>query len=804
MLRAALLLGLASGASAVCNASALPYTATTYNANAAAEAFAEAVTFVNATYNTNNVPIVNIQGALVDATQGFQWMSINLPTHLYAAQADGRYSCLVDSLRLIYAQDTTLYQVLWATNSLLQNPVLTSLDPGLPSVLATYLGRTAGTPAIADAAFMALIYQADALETFTTKFATAAPTASVGAIQVAVQTILAADLVAVATAMTPGLLLAAAGDTLGAVQAFYTVYAATPEYYRILWNFTPLSAAVTGSAAIPDLSLLLPAQLDPGYPTALAAAMGVAAPVDISTAFEQVIWVLTLTQHYYTDACCPWPMVQASAECLAALESCTISATAIQNAIQDATEGTGVLVPAAVAMTDGLVKAAAGDTIGLVMHSAAVYRDTPIYCAPRPTPPRGRPSSAGSGLQRASPLSPARPPARPLAHARADKIIYAYTPIPAAVAGTAIPGLAGLLPSLNPGLPTPLAVAMGLPQNATPIHHYCEEQTECIYGGGIRQVCANGKGQHECQCTFSYQHEYPFCTEPTSQTDIAVGCYCFYIICYTTVFFAFVYVCAKRARTAKMEVKCLFSFFSTTILWGLIGSGCILAKYCYNLHEVLAPFEHPKAYLDQRTDGVLLTICGIFLPLCTNNVSMMWIEFALASKRMASMSANLKLTKNIIFCYCAFYMVAGTVFLYITVGPPEDPPDPIDTDFEYVTRGLLALNSLLTSVTYFYGGRSMYFIFARHAEQEKTAMNNTCKTQTATTSTDQADGGEGGGASYDEDEQMKAQEEAEAKARSEATLRALQVMIPLPSGAYAPSLRVLIPHPSFRCRRARA
>ena len=356
----------------------------------------------------------------------------------------------------------------------------------------------------------------------------------------------------------------------------------------------------------------------------------------------------------------------------------------------------------------------------------------------------------------------------------ADKIVYAYTPIPAAVSGSsAIPGLAGLLPSLNPGLPTPLAVAMGIPQNSTPIVNYCNEQADCIYGGGIRQVCANGKGQHECQCTFSYRHKYPFCTEPTGGTAVAVGCYSFYVVCYTMVFFGFIGVLYKRIRTAKKEFKCLFSFFSTTILWGLIGSGCILAKYCYNLHEVLQPFEHPKYYLDQRTDGVLLTICGIFLPLCTNNVSMMWIEFVLASKRMASMSANLKLTKNIILGYCVFYMIAGIIFLYITVGPPEDPPDPIDTDFEYVTRGLLALNSLLTSFTYFYGGRSMYFIFAKHAEQEKTAMNNTCKTATqtsATTTTDQTDGG----AAPDEDEQVKAQEAKEAKERSEANLKALQ------------------------------
>ena len=392
MLRGLLVLGSVSGASALCNASALPYTATPFDATAEQEAFNAAVLFVNSTFNTNSVPIVLIQGALMDANQGYSWMMASLPTHVYAAQADGRSSCLIDSLRLLYAEDTTLYQVRWATTSGLHNPLLTPLDPGLPSVLATALGLTAGTPAIADAVFMALIVQADALETFTAKFATAAPTAPVLTIQAAVSAVMTGDLIAAATAMTPGLLLALAGDTLGAVKAFKTVYAATPEYYRILWNFTPLSAALTGSSDVPDLSVLLPSTLNPGYPTALATAMGLDAPADISAGFEQVIWVLTLTQRYYTEACCPWPMESASAECLAALATCTYSFTAIQDAIQDDTEGIGVLVPgpAATAMQSaftGLGMMAAGDFDGLfvlAMDLAVVYRDTPIYCAPPP------------------------------------------------------------------------------------------------------------------------------------------------------------------------------------------------------------------------------------------------------------------------------------------------------------------------------------------------------------------------------------------------------------------------------------
>ena len=156
--------------------------------------------------------------------------------------------------------------------------------------------------------------------------------------------------------------------------------------------------------------------------------------------------------------------------------------------------------------------------------------------------------------------------------------------------GDAIPSLSALFPSINPGLPTPLAEAMGLPQNSTPIAHYCSNGGDCILGGGIRQRCFNSWGQHECGCR---HHEYPFCVEPNYKTDIAVGLWSFMTVVWAVSFLSFIGILYKRIRTTKMETKCFFSFFSTTILWGLLGSGCILAqnesKKCVQIQNELFP-----------------------------------------------------------------------------------------------------------------------------------------------------------------------------------------------------------------------
>ena len=341
--------------------------------------------------------------------------------------------------------------------------------------------------------------------------------------------------------------------------------------------------------------------------------------------------------------------------------------------------------------------------------------------------------------------------------------------------GTAIPSLSALFPSINPGLPTPLAEAMGLPQNSTPIVHYCSDHVDCFAGGGVRQQCWGG---HKCGCSLG-NHEYPFCVEPTYKTRIDVGCWMFLTVIWAVVLLSFIGILYKRIRTTKMEKKCLVSFFSTTTLSGLLGSGCILAHNAIYIDMMRNPYDHAESMFKEY--GIctwLRSLCGLCIALSFNNVSMMWIEFALASKRMASMSSNLKLTKNFIFGYSAFYMVAGVTFLYITIGPYKNPIEPIEPDFEYATTGLLVFNALLTSATYFYGGRAMYLVFSRHAEQEKSSrrgcsssLNKKCKTSTQTaTSTDQTEEG----MAADEEEQMKAREAQEAEARSDRTIAALQ------------------------------
>ena len=48
----------------------------------------------------------------------------------------------------------------------------------------------------------------------------------------------------------------------------------------------------------------------------------------------------------------------------------------------------------------------------------------------------------------------------------------------------------------------------------------------------------------------------------------------------------------------------------------------------------------------------------------------------------------------------AFFVTLASIFLYITVGPPADPPEPIDVNFEDATLSLFALNGFVTGATF--------------------------------------------------------------------------------------------------------
>ena len=186
-------------------------------------------------------------------------------------------------------------------------------------------------------------------------------------------------------------------------------------------------------------------------------------------------------------------------------------------------------------------------------------------------------------------------------------MLYTYTPLPS----YGIPSLAGLIPALNPGLPEPLAVAMGIPENASATHMYCDGQADCIYGGGLRQVCF----RHSCECTFSAKYEYPFCVDPTSRTMWAKVMYSLFIAIYSVTTLALLAVAVKRFRTTPLSRKTCANFFTTSLVFGILGCMILVVKYVVNLDEVLHAEKYEKYYNVQRSDGILQVVAAMFLML---------------------------------------------------------------------------------------------------------------------------------------------------------------------------------------------
>lgn len=167
----------------------------------------------------------------------------------------------------------------------------------------------------------------------------------------------------------------------------------------------------------------------------------------------------------------------------------------------------------------------------------------------------------------------------------------------------------------------------------------------------------------------------------------------------TAVYFAYVLVLKLRSSVPR----CTYTYL--TLVWGLCSCLCMATNNLVVLIDMVTPVLNSlqRAHISTVLEGVgaMLTI------LCCLNVSIVWIEFCLASSRLESLSSKLMLTRKYIVGFLVSYNTTSITFSVLTV-----VSSPV---FYYCVLGLCFIAGVIIIVSFRYGSRRLAAAYLRAA-----------------------------------------------------------------------------------------
>ena len=233
-----------------------------------------------------------------------------------------------------------------------------------------------------------------------------------------------------------------------------------------------------------------------------------------------------------------------------------------------------------------------------------------------------------------------------------------------------------------------------------------------------------------CACVFTEQlvssdpANGRFCDTLTAASGWSLSVRLWTLIIYFTVF---VYSVRLLVRDIRNSGCCRTSYQRLTIIWGVCGSAGFVFGYIVGVGDLLG------AQGSELQRGILinlgLAVGSIFIILAALQVSMMWIELCLASKRLAAVSKNLKFTKNIVLAWMVGHVVFCVLFMILEQA--------VSSVFFLAFNGLCLIDAIGVVICFLIGGNKVGAVYKKHAEAEKTRMTMaTLENQSTTTRSD--------------------------------------------------------------------
>ncbi|KAL1493519.1 hypothetical protein AB1Y20_017222 [Prymnesium parvum] len=230
----------------------------------------------------------------------------------------------------------------------------------------------------------------------------------------------------------------------------------------------------------------------------------------------------------------------------------------------------------------------------------------------------------------------------------------------------------------------------------------CPPRARCVVASGA----ANGSGV--CTCPWGYGFTLPTCRELSSSSAWAIGSHGLVL----SVWLCCLALTTKTlARMTLNRKKKDFAFSTSALAW-LQCLGMLV--YCGNGLAYALGSDHGGF---KTVDAVSMAVGLSAFIACALNISLMWIEFDLASKRMESVSGNLKLTRGFLLGFLTCYIAAVVSLMVARLLSEDDLYLSLAVVVHIVACSIIA-------TTYVLGSQSLSNIY-RKEEQGQLAMAST-------------------------------------------------------------------------------
>jgi len=187
----------------------------------------------------------------------------------------------------------------------------------------------------------------------------------------------------------------------------------------------------------------------------------------------------------------------------------------------------------------------------------------------------------------------------------------------------------------------------------------CSANTEC-YTHGLNLEC---RRTGYCGCMWSSSMgPAPVCNEltPASSMNLVVR-----FLTLALYLVPFVYALQLYIFTIRKS-GCKWSYQISTVVFTILGPFFMLLANIMPLIDMLGGAVF-STVARNAIFNLGLALGSTLCILSYLNVSLMWVEFCLASKRLAALSHNLKLTKNFLRGYIVFHVVMSVIMLVLNV-----------------------------------------------------------------------------------------------------------------------------------------
>ena len=152
--------------------------------------------------------------------------------------------------------------------------------------------------------------------------------------------------------------------------------------------------------------------------------------------------------------------------------------------------------------------------------------------------------------------------------------------------------------------------------------------------------------------------------------------------------------------------RCNFSL--SILLWIFWGATLMLISRLVSIANFSVPMDY--YVVDSVTSvfeaaGASLCIVGAL------NLSLMWIEFVLATKRLERLSNNLRLTKKILVGYMIGFCALEVILITLQIV--------VSGAFYNLTMGLSLITAILIIITFLVGASKLNKVYGKAAESER-------------------------------------------------------------------------------------